>query len=188
MRIVGLIMWLAVMAAGIGQKAIDPAIDMSAAKEWCDSMPLALIEGIWEYPSDGVRVLIMRREGSSVYDMRIIEGADGILEPGETLGVLHPTSSPHKFQLKMRVNPSSKVKKLKKWEECAAELTASGNAIDVEMPHTKFSFNPMGFLHGFWRIVRMHHSDPSKDLPHGLVRIYPSYDGNNSSFANPRYL
>lgn len=182
-------MWLATITAGMGQKAIDPATDMPAAKEWCDSTPLALIEGIWEYPSDGVRVLIMRREGSSsVYDMRIIEGADGILEPGETLGVLHPTASPRKFHLKMRVNPSSRVKKLTKWENGAAELTASGNAIDVDMPQTKFSFNPLGFLHGFWRIVRMHRSNPSEDLPHGLVKIYPSYDGNNSSFANPRYL
>lgn len=168
--------------------AIDPWTDLQAAYDWCDSAPLERIEGVWEFPDDGVKVLILRHQGEADYELRVIEGADGKFEPGDIIGLATTTTDPTRFALKMLTKPVAPLKAVKAWKKCAAKLTTSDMALDVAAESRGINWNILGFLPHFWRIARLRHTDPQASLPHGLVKIYPSYDGNGSSRFNPRYL
>lgn len=166
--------------------SVPPYADMSAARAWCDSAQLHRIEGIWEFPDDGLRVLICAAKGGEAdYEMRVVGAYGTTLRAGHVVGRFMRTSHPDRFRLMMRDgrNPLAE-----KWTKCAASLTASDAAIDVAAPSRKFTFNPLALLPYFWRVARMRTQDPAASLPHGLVRIYPAYDGNDSSPFNPRYL
>lgn len=169
-------------------QTLDPWTDMQAAIQWCDSAPLSRIEGVWEFPEDGVKVLIIKSHDQSGYDLRVIEGADGKFEPGEIIGIAEPTTNPLRFSMRLRTRPGGALQALKSWKKCAATLTVSDMALDVAAESRGINWNLLGFLPHFWRVARMRHSDPQAALPHGLVKIYPSYDGNGSSRFNPRYL
>ncbi len=170
-------------------QALDPWTDMQAAREWCDSSPLDRIEGVWEFPEDGVKVLIIKAATAATgYEIRVIEGADGKFEPGDLIGTAEVTTDPVRFAVKMRTRPGGALNALKGWKKCAARLTTGDMALDVAAESRGINWNLLGFLPHFWRVARMRHSDPQAALPHGLVKIYPSYDGNGSSRFNPRYL
>lgn len=167
---------------------VPPYADIASARQWCDTAQLHRIEGVWEFPEDGLRVLVVSSPGGigCDYEMRVIGSFGTKLGPGELIGKISRTSHPDKFRLEMRrmgKNPLSA-----KWTPCAATLTASDAALDVATRSRKFTFNPLGLLPYFWRVARMRASDPAAALPHGLIRVYPSYDGNGSSMFNPRYL
>lgn len=169
-------------------QTLDPWTDMEAARQWCDASPLDRIEGVWEFPDDGVKVLIISAANASGYELRVIEGADGKFEPGDLIGIASPTTDPVRFALQMRTKLGGVLKSLKGWKKCAARLTTGDMALDVAAESRGINWNLLGFLPHFWRVARMRHSDPQAALPHGLVKIYPSYDGNGSSRFNPRYL
>lgn len=181
-----LIMLLLSLTCAAG--TLDPWTDMQAAHDWCDSSPLDRIEGVWEFPDDGVRVLIIGINGESSYELRVIEGADGKFDPGDVIGIAVPTTDPVRFAIKMRTKLGGPLKALKGWKKCTAKLTTSDMALDVATESHSINWNFLGFLPHFWRVARLRHSDPQATLPHGMIKIYPSYDGNGSSRFNPRYL
>ena len=175
-------------ATATEQSVVPPYADMAVAREWCDSQQLHRIEGIWEFPEDGVKVIIMAAGNAAGcdYEMRVIGAVGTTLRPGDIIGRLSRTSHPDKFRLEMR--RTAKLTLSRKWIPCAATLAASDAALDVASQNRKLTFNPLGLLPYFWRVARLRASDPAASLPHGLVRLYPSYDGNGSSLFNPRYL
>lgn len=188
MRSVPVLLIMLLLRLPCAAATLDPWTDLQAARHWCDSSPLDRIEGVWEFPDDGVRVLIIRSVGQSGYELRVIEGADGKFEPGDVIGIVEPTTDPVRFAVRMRTRIGGPLKSLKSWKKCAARLTTGDMALDVAAESRGINWNLLGFLPHFWRIARMRHSDPQAALPHGLVKIYPSYDGNGSSRFNPRYL
>ena len=50
------------------------------------------------------------------------------------------------------------------------------------------SFSPLSMLPGFWRMVKFSFRPQQPSDQHGLVKIYPTFDGNNSVRHQPRYL
>lgn len=166
-------------------------LDPEAAREWCDQATLDRVEGIWEYPEDKVTVLIRKpamTSGTELHDYEIValDSPGYSVEPGTTIGWLEHTTDPLKF--KMHLYTSRKKGKLSKPKECAATLVNDDCGMTVTSSRLSFTFNPLGLLPYFWKLVRVRQTDPTKSLPTGMLKVYPSYDGNGSSRYSIRYL
>ncbi len=162
-------------------------LDMQGAIEWCESRSLDRIEGVWSYPQDGVSVLIHKSSKSeATYDINIVESEKLSLLPGELLGTISATTAPDKFSMKLFTSKTNN--KLLRPRECSLALTADDCGLIVKSKTRHWQINPMGLLPYFWKIARMKESDPTKNLPIGMIRLYPSYDGNGSSRYHIRYL
>ena len=171
--------------------------DMGRAREICDSLPLEPIEGIWVYPEDNVTVLVTRCDLTSstafpTYDLHIVETSDCKLRPGEKIGVFEATPDVSKYRLVMFTHRKKGL--LTNPESCLARISSDGETILVNKEKKglklRFSFNPSILLPKLWRIIRIGTSSggTKQDAPIGLVKIYPSYDGNGSTQRKPRYL
>ena len=162
-------------------------MNLDEAMKFCDNADLRPIEGLWTYPEDDVTVLIFRNENNAgLYDLRIIEAADCSLHPGMILGQLHASPDPDKFTLSLYTSVRKGV--LKAPTTTLATFSQNKEALMVKRSSPlRFRFNPMRLLPSFWRIVSI--SVKSKEsAPEGMIKIYPSYDGNGSTRRGPRYL
>ena len=62
-------------------------LDLTEARALADSLPLADVEGIWEYPEDRVKVMVLReRSDDYSYTISVVESDDVRLRPGPLLG------------------------------------------------------------------------------------------------------
>ena len=167
--------------------AFTPPADYLEAVEICDKTDLRPIEGMWTYPEDDVTVLIMRDQlKKGVYNLYVVEAADCSLSPGMILGELHDSADPDKFTLKLFTiikngvlcAPSEAIATYSETKESLTVKKKSGFNIRI---------NPTRLLPSFWRIASL--SIKSKEsAPEGMIKIYPSYDGNQSTKRGPRYL
>jgi len=189
----------AIFGASSLRAATPYACDMGRAIEICDSMPLDHPEGVWRYPDDNVTVLIARdvlqsHPGEDVYAISVIATDDCRLSTGETIGFLKSTASPDKYVMTLYTERKNPV--LAKPMECVVTLGKDKETFILpekksKWPRLRFSINPSTLLPRMWRIVRFGVSGPDrseKSAPIGLIKIYPSYDGNGSSRRTPRYL
>lgn len=183
-------------------KAASPkvAFDMVEAQEICNSLPLENIEGIWLYPDDNVSVLILHEEKTSnshqmpKYVISVVESSDTRLSPGDVIGNL--TSTPEERTYKIELATERKNELLLKPKSCLAKLSSDGDYFILKKQKTgikgRLSLNFTRLLPGFWKIVSTGISSGnsgSKIEPSaGMVKLYPSYDGNGSSKRKPRYL
>ena len=179
--------WLLVMASSNPVYSFTPPADYIEATAFCDKSDLRPVEGLWSYPEDDVSVLIIRDEHKKgVYNLYIVEAADCSLSPGMIIGELHDSADPDKFTLKL----FTKVKKgiLSAPAEAIATFSESKESLIVKKK-SNFSLrlNPTRLLPSFWRVASL--SVKSKEsAPEGMLKIYPSYDGNQSTRRAPRYL
>lgn len=178
---------LLLCATAAAQTFLDP----EAARQWCDQATLDRVEGIWEYPEDKVTVLIRKpaaASGTEPHDYEIValDSPGYTVEPGMTIGWLERTTDPLKF--KMHLYTKRKKGKLSKPKKCAATLVNEDCGMTVTASRLSFTFNPLGLLPYFWKLVRVRQTDPTKSLPAGMLKVYPSYDGNGSSRYSIRYL
>ena len=178
-------------------KASGP-YDIDAAKALCDSLPLQDPEGIWIYPQDDVTVLILRKPSLSnsrleEYSITVIESSDVKLHPGDEIGTLSGTPERKKFEISLFTERKNAL--LLKPRTVMATLSDEGETMVLKKEKSKFNlrlvFNPYSLLPKTWRFIRMNASANrgSETAPAiGMVKIYPSYDGNGSSRRQPRYL
>lgn len=182
-----LFVWLAAICF-IVQPAYSftPPADLLEARELCDKADLRAVEGLWTYPEDDVTVLIYRGDKKGLYEIYVVEAADCSLSPGMKLGELHSSADPDKFTMKLFTS----IKKGLLTSPCEAVATFSDTKESLTVKKTSslnLKFNPNRLLPYFWRIVSI--SVKSKEgAPEGMVKVYPSYDGNGSSRREPRYL
>lgn len=174
--------------------------DIEAAKEFCDATPLRAPEGIWIYPDDNVSVLILRRESISAsalpsYDIQVVETSDVRLRPGDIIGKLTETPESNKFEMELFTEYKDKI--FRKPKTCMARLTEDKEVLVLSKDKSKFnfriSFNPSTLLPKLWKILRFNgsygnNSSNAAAPAVGMVKVYPSYDGNGSSKREPRYL
>ena len=158
--------------------------DEGAARAYCDAAPLLRIEGIWEFPSDGTRVLI-RRTGPDTKgcDIILLSSPDCRLLPGETIGALTPAAEAGRFRLSLCRRRSQGI--LSDPAHCAAKLSSSGNSLTINPRKLKLRLGTLWFLPRFWRALRLSVSDPEGQLTDGLVRLYPRIPDRTS---DPVYL
>lgn len=186
----------------LGCHAQQPrAHDIDRACEICSSLPLDRIEGVWIYPEDHVTVLILKTAPSSnsslpEYEISVVESDDCRLRPGENIGFIKASAASGKYEISLFTEKNKNV--LQKTNSCIATLSKDADALILNGSHNrKFNFrinlNPSRLLPNFWRFVRISansgiKSEASQQAPVGMVKIYPSYDGNGSSRRKPRYL
>ena len=200
-RLIAITMALAVCVGHFSSQANPPVLyDIDAAKAYCDSTALEDPEGIWIYPDDGVTVLIARRDALSlsslsIYDIRVIESDDVRLRPGDLLGSLSASPERKKFDISLYTERGASG--LLKPKAVSATLGDEGETLILKKDKPKFNlrftFNPSTLLPKLWRIVRINGSSSSTSGSNnspsvGMVKVYPSYDGNGSSRRRPRYL
>lgn len=167
-------------------RAIVPPQDFLEATEFCDKADLRPIEGLWTYPEDDVTVLIFRSEDKKgLYDIFVVEAASCSLKAGMKLGELHSSADPDKYTLRLFTSIKNGI--LTSPWDATATFSESKESITVKRNSVKFKFNPNRLLPYFWRLasVSIKSVEPA---PEGMIKIYPSYDGNNSTRRGPRYL
>lgn len=159
--------------------------DIAEAREFCDQADLRPVEGLWSYPQDDVTVLIYRSDAAGVYDITVVDAADCSLSPGMRLGELRESSDPAKYTLQLY----TKVKKglLSVPVKALAEYSDAKQSMTVKKSTMKIRFNPTRLLPYFWRMVTVT-MNTREGAPEGMIKVYPSYDGNGSSKREPRYL
>lgn len=185
------------ISAHAQQKAT--ACDIDHAMEICSSHPLDAVEGIWLYPEDNVIVMVLRKNNSNVsslmtYDISVIESDDCRMKPGEIIGNISATPEAKKYQMTLFTERNNDI--LQKSNSCLASLSKDEDALILKGNKSKklnlrFNLNLTKLLPNFWKIVRISASSnksESVNPPVGMVKIYPSYDGNGSSRRQPRYL
>lgn len=187
------VMWCRIILSAViiftcrsGAYAFTPPADLLEAMELCDHSDLRPIEGIWTFPEDEVSVLIFRDQDiAAQYGIWVVESADCSLSPGDRLGTLHGSPDPSKFKLTL----FTRIKKgiLSMPCHASAVLSVANESITVTKPSIKVSLYPGRLLTGFWGVVRLSRKD-APNVPEGMIRQYPSYDGNSSSKRMPRYL
>lgn len=174
------------MAGWVCAHAFTPPADILEAKELCDKGDLQAVEGLWLYPEDEVTVLIYRETGQKgTYGIYVVESADCSLNPGDRIGSLQASPDPDKFKMKLY----TAMKKGVPGVPCnaSARLSRNHESITVTKPSLKLRFQPNRLLPYFWRIVNVSIKNP-ESVPEGMIKIYPSYDGNDSSRRETRYL
>lgn len=181
----------------IGAHDSKIAYDMGEAREICDALPLEPVEGIWLYPDDNVTVTVLRTSSASSssfseYGIYVVEAEDCGIVPGDKIGTLTATPQPSVFSLQLFTE--RKDKRLLKPRTCVATLSKEGDYLTFKQPQGGIKFrlglNATRLLPQFWRIVRISASPGSQEekAPVGMIKTYPSYDGNGSSRRTPRYL
>lgn len=180
----GLVLLLTVAFCAVASAQI---LTETEARAWCDTGVLAPVEGIWEYPSDDVRVVIKSDSSEpGTFAISILDTPDCRLQPGDVIGRLYPTADSRQYRLeqKTRVDPFGLIHP----KDCAASLSADGESLNVKSPKVKLKIMPYTLLPRFWRIIRVSEKNPADDLPVGLVKVYPGYDRNGSLRRKPRIL
>lgn len=162
--------------------------DPQSAREWCDTTALHPVEGVWLWPDDDVTVAVCREPESlpARYALHVVATPDCSLAPGEVLGYLEPTTDARRFRLS--VYTGRRRKTLDGLAGCAVTMSDDNNALRVESPKIKIKWNAVSLLPRFWRLVRISVDDPASRLPAGLVRLYPSADGDGDRRTYPLYL
>ena len=176
------------------------AYDIDMAKEICGELPLENMEGIWLYPEDGVTVMILNDQNllnvNSLpsYSITVVQTSDARLHPGEEIGKLYATADENVFKIELSTEKNNEL--LLKPKSCMATLSKDGDSFIIKRQKSpikgRLNFNFNRLLPGFWKIVSAgittNGSGNTYQLPIGMVKIYPSYDGNGSSRRKVRYL
>lgn len=162
-------------------------MDYQDAMEICDGMDLRPVEGLWTYPEDDVTVLILRdSEKRGVYGITVVETADCSLSCGMRLGQLAESADPNKFTLSLYTTVRNGI--LSAPQEASATYSENQESLTVKKKSKiNLRINPTRLLPSFWRIASLSLKS-NESAPEGMIKIYPSYDGNGSTKRAPRYL
>lgn len=155
--------------------------------DYCDSETLMPLEGLWEFPEDETQVFIRRADSKGYrYDIFVIASPDCRLQSGERLGAIEASTDASKFKISLFCNRTGDI--LSDMRNCLGIFNNRQGTLSIQPRKYGISLRSISFLPRFWRMVRVRRSDPLDKLPRGLIRLYPSYDGNGSSPLRPRYL
>jgi hypothetical protein len=167
--------------------------DYASAVEYCDTHSLDNVEGIWEFVDDNVAVMAIKETNSitSPYLLIVVDSHDAFTACGEELGRLRPSADASIFTLTLFTKRSGL--QLIKPRDCVATLSKEKNAFTLSANtrgKLSFKINITSLLPRLWRFIRISTDggESHKSAPHGLIKTYPSYDGNGSSRLAPRYL
>lgn len=175
------------------------AYDIDMAREICSSLPLETVEGIWLYPDDNVTVMILHDETESstslpTYSISVVETSDARLHPGEVMGKLYATVDLDIYKIELATERNNEI--LLKPRSVIATLSKDGDALVIKQQKSplkgRINFNFNRLLPGFWKMVSTSISTTGKasspQAKVGMVKVFPSIDGNGSSRRKVRYL
>lgn len=162
------------------------------AEKYLLSIPLSSLEGIWEYPANETTLIILRsKTEKGIYDIFLLDSVDCRFSPGMKVGEACASPDPKQFKIEL----CTRLKKglLTSPLPCAGKLSKNSDILYISTPRIKVSFSPSIFLPTLWKAIRMggirvKSEDPASKIPDGLVKSFPTFDGNPPSRSNPRYL
>lgn len=179
--------------------SIPVAYDREMAEDICNELPLDNIEGIWLYPEDQVEVLILstgdeKASGSlPEYIISVVKTSDARLHPGDVIGKLQATAQENVYKIELATERNNEL--LLKPKSVLATFSKDGDSFIIKKQNSPFkgrlNLNLSRLLPGFWKIVSLGVSqsrNSSVQPLEGMVKVYPSYDGNGSSKRKIRYL
>ena len=174
------------LASGPAEARTLPPADIVSAMELCAEADLHSVEGIWHFPDDEVTVLIWRsRECPGRYDMTVIEADDVSLKGGDSIGFLEESPDPSRFSMTLCTEIRNGLPRIPR--RLMATYKPEQETIVTEWIKIRLSLNPSRLLPNFWRFAGLKFSNPLDRLPHGLRRLFPSYDGNGNSRRSTIY-
>ena len=128
-----------------------------------------------------------------IYDKRWYDSSANPLPPCEAIFLLYSTSDNKVFRIELSTERKNDL--LLKPKSCLATLTKDGDEFVIKKQKAPFkgrlNLNLSRLLPGFWKVVSMGISQQNNNtvqVPVGMIKIYPSYDGNGSSRRKVRYL
>ena len=185
-----IVMTLATAFTAAAADDAENSLTVSSRQEvmdYCDSETLMPLEGLWEFPEDETQVFIRRADSKGYrYDIFVIASPDCRLQSGERLGAIEASTDASKFKISLFCNRTGDI--LTDMRNCLGIFNNRQGTLSIQPRKYGISLRSISFLPRFWRMVRVRRSDPLDKLPRGLIRLYPSYDGNGSSPLRPRYL
>ncbi len=169
----------------------DVPIDMQAAIDYIDAYGAGGLDGIWEYPGDGIIVMITADQRERYrYNVTVIESDDVRLKPGMLIGTLTESAQNGKYRLSLYTSVKHGLPA--RLSDCLATLSKDNQSLIVESLKVKVRVGGSTILPVFWNKLRLslriNVNNPLDKLPDGMRRIYPAYDGNGSSPYKPRTL
>ncbi|MDE6294714.1 MAG: hypothetical protein K2M03_01480 [Muribaculaceae bacterium] len=178
-------------AQGTEMRSVEIPVDYTAACDYIDIKGATGAEGLWEYPGDGITVLIVRDDYDKYkYSIRVVESDDVRLKPGMLMGHLYESAQAGKYRMSLYTSMEHGLPA--KLKDCYAVLSKDMQTLTVESAKVTVKVGASTLLPVFWNklrlSLRLNVTNPLEKLPEGLRRIYPSYDGNGSSLYHQRIL
>ncbi|MBD5203474.1 MAG: hypothetical protein HDS82_01180 [Bacteroidales bacterium] len=177
-----------VSSATVGESPLD----LEEAMKLCDNRPLQPVEGIWRLPSENMIVAVFAEEerggeyGPRKYMVTVVDTPDVSLCPGDTVGWLSSAGSVGKYEMQLftRRGPST----LMRPARLLAELSADEASMRLKAEKWTVKIGTLPFMRSLWRIVKLRHDDPLRDMEPPMLRIYPSHSGHPGGEERVRYL
>lgn len=144
-------------------------------------MPLHIVEGIWEFASEGTLMAIERVDGSAVsgrtatatlYRMVVVRGADMALRPGTVMGYLATTSKRGVYDARIFTSRSDDGTTLSSPGTFTITLTDEDSRLTIKEYGKSYIFNWWRLLPYMYRYLVTRRDRPSGDLD-GCVRVFP---------------
>ncbi len=152
------------------------AMDMEEAMLWCNRYACEPLEGIWEFPDDGVAVLIEKSD-EHTYTATVVRTSVPSLIPGTQLATFKATPEARVFTMEFFTR--SNAGRLHTPRKCKGTLTADGRGlVCVSTGKFSFSINPTALLPAFRSLIRLR-EDRSGQPPRGIIKIYPEGIGTD---------
>lgn len=142
-------------------------------------MPLHRIEGLWQFPSTGVEVAIIRTdetmsysssEGTTVYSMILTASPNRAIRQGTVMGLITPAAKKGEYDANIYTSNIASTLTIPK--RFTLSLTDDDSSLQFRQHRSKFSVNLWRLLPYLWRYT-IHPNAPEKNSD-GCIRIYPA--------------
>lgn len=196
-RVLPICLALAISTGGAARGSGDwhpamPPVDLGEAMALCDVMALQPAEGVWELPSENMLVMVARAKASDgnytlpKYVITVVDTPDVSLNPGDTIGWMESSAEARKFSMSLytKRNLSSLIRPVR----LLAELNSDESMFKLKAEKWRLKIGSLPFMRNFWRIVKLQHDDPLKNLPVPMIKVYPADIRLQSSPQTVRYL
>ncbi|MDE6116774.1 MAG: hypothetical protein K2O30_10620 [Duncaniella sp.] len=143
-------------------------------------MPLHIVEGIWEFASEGTLMAIERVDGNvsgrtsaaTLYRMVAVRGADMALRPGTVMGYLSTTSKRGVYDARIYTSRSDDGTVLSSAKTFTLTLTDEDSRLVIKEYGKSFVFNWWRLLPYMYRYLISRRERSSGDIE-GCVRVFP---------------
>ncbi len=200
LRIAAMLICICTFSTAYGKKLVDklPPVsprlegyaDLNQVRRHLSELPLHVIEGIWQFPSDGAVVAIERytpegilADGAVRYRMIVLRSPVRSIHPGTVMGYVAATSKQGIYAAHVYTSTDGGSRLIRP-KDFTFTMTDDG--------HLSFRVHSASFYTNVWRMIpylsrisfRVRSADKPKDLD-GCIRIYPE---PLSGPIEPRYL
>lgn len=153
--------------------------DFSAGVMMAQMSELALhrIEGVWQFPSTGVELAIIRENVSLsesesrpiVYRMIIVSSPDRAIRPGTVMGLITPAAKSGEYDANIYTKNIGSLLTIPK--KFSLALADNDSSLEFKKNRSAFSVNLWRLLPYLWRYT-IHPNRPTPESD-GCIRIFP---------------